>query len=304
MSNAADHDQRRRSYPDLVPLLANPIPQTTGRRSVWINGGLHTGAGDPTVSATDHGLVVGDGVFEALKVTASGAFAIRRHLARLTRSAAALGLPAPDHDRVRDAIEAVLVDRDFADGKVRITYTGGAGPLGSQAAYGPTTLIVAAEASPRPPATTAVVTAPWSRNEHGALAGVKSISYAENVRALAYAGEHGAGEAIFLNTAGNVCEGTGTNIFCVFGGTLVTPPLSSGPLAGITRELVLEWCEITERDLTLTEALAADEVFITSSLRDVQSVDRWDETIFGPERPRTQRIISLFAERSGADIDP
>ena len=147
VSSAPNHDQRARGYPDLVPLLANPIPQTTGRRSVWINGRLHSDGEAPTVSATDHGLVVGDGVFEALKVTGYGAFAIRRHLARLTRSAAALGLPAPDHDRLREAIDAVLADRDFTDGKLRITYTGGAGPLGSQPAYGPPTLIVAAETS-------------------------------------------------------------------------------------------------------------------------------------------------------------
>ncbi len=198
----------------------------------------------------------------------------------------------------------MLADRDFTDGKLRITYTGGAGPLGSPAAYGPPTLVVAAEASPHPPATTVVVTAPWSRNEHGALAGVKSISYAENVRALAWAAEQGAAEAIFLNTAGNVCEGTGTNIFCVFGDIVVTPPLSSGPLAGITRELLLEWCEIIERDLTLTEALAADEVFITSSLRDVQGVDRWGDTVFNPERPGTERISRIFTERAGADLDP
>jgi branched-chain amino acid aminotransferase len=304
VSIAPDHDQRLRDYPDLVPLLAKLIPKTTGHRSVWISGRLHSGGEEPTVSATDHGLVVGDGVFEALKVTESGAFAMRRHLTRLTRSAAALGLPEPDHGQLRDAIEAVLADRDFTDGKLRITYTGGAGPLGSQPAYGPPTLIVAAEASPHPPATTTVVTAPWSRNENGALAGVKSISYAENVRALAWATARGAGEAIFLNTAGNVCEGTGTNLFCVFGDAIVTPPLSSGPLAGITRDLLLEWYEITERDLTLTEALTADEVFITSSLRDVQAVDRWDGTLFGPERPGTQRIIRMFAERSGADIDP
>lgn len=288
----------------LVPLLANPIPQTTGRRFVWINGRLQNHGEGPTVSATDHGLVVGDGVFEALKVTAAGAFAVRRHLERLSRSAAALSLPALDHDQLREAIDAVLADRDFTVGKVRITYTGGSGPLGSQAAYGPPTLIVAAEASPHPPATTAVVTAPWSRNENGALAGVKSISYAENVRALAHAAERGAGEAIFLNTTGNVCEGTGTNIFCVFGDTVVTPPLSSGPLAGITRDLLLEWEEITERDLTLAEALAADEVFLTSSLRDVQSVDRWGDTIFSPNRRVTERISRSFAERAGADVDP
>src|SRR6185312_10282449 len=107
--------------------------------------------------------------------------------------------------------------------------------------------------------------------------GVKSTSYAENVRGLAYANRRGATEAIFLNTAGNVCEGTGTNIFCVFGDWVVTPPLSSGPLAGITREVLLEWCAIEEADITPAQAFAAGEVFITSSTRDVQAVRRWDD---------------------------
>jgi len=155
-----------------------------------------------------------------------------------------------------------------------------------------------------PAAFTAVVTAPWTRNEHGALSGVKSTSYAENVRALAYATRRGATEAIFLNTKGNVCEGTGTNTFVVLNGTIITPPLTSGALAGITRGVILEWCDVEERDLTLAEAMAADEVFITSSLRDVQAVHRWDETDFGESNPVTKRVAATFAERSSMVIDP
>jgi branched-chain amino acid aminotransferase len=148
------------------------------------------------------------------------------------------------------------------------------------------------------------VTAPWTRNEHGALAGVKSISYAENIRALGYAAERQASEAIFLNTAAHVCEGSGTNIFLVFGNTIITPPLSAGPLAGITRELIMEWSSVEEQDLTLTEAMRADEVFLTSSMRDIQGIERWDDQIFGPMRPVTQGLVSNFIERSEADLDP
>ena len=113
--------------------------------AVWVNGTRYADPSEATVAATDHGLVVGDGVFEALKVTPAGAFAVQRHLDRLSRSAARLDLPAPDHAQVRRAIAAVLDDRIFDLGKFRITYTGGLGPLGSQAAYGPTTLVVATE---------------------------------------------------------------------------------------------------------------------------------------------------------------
>jgi branched-chain amino acid aminotransferase len=271
---------------------------------VWIDGCLHEDPRDARVSATDHGLVVGDGVFEALKVTPAGPFALRRHLDRLARSAAAMGLPEPDRAAIREGVEAVLDRRTFEHGKVRITYTGGEGPLGSQAAYGTPTLVVAAAATEQPPASTDVVTAPWRRNEHGALTGVKSTSYAENVRGLAYARAHDCGETIFRNTAGNVCEGTGTNVFCVFGTEVVTPPLTAGPLAGITRELLLEWAPVVERDLTLDEALAADEVFLTSSLRDVQLVERWDGHAFTGLGAVTARMAGLFAQRAADDLDP
>jgi branched-chain amino acid aminotransferase len=271
---------------------------------VWADGLLLDDPTQPVVPATDHGLVVGDGVFEALKITRAGPFAVRRHLDRLTRSAAALGLPAPDQARIRGAIDAVMADGGEGYGRLRITCTGGRGPLGSHVAYGPPTLLVAAEPADLPAATAVLVTSPWTRNENGALAGVKSISYAENVRTLAFATAQGATEAILLNTAGRVSEGTGTNVFVVKDGRVVTPPLSAGPLAGITRELILEWCEVEERDFTLADALAADEVFLTSSLRDIQPVRRWDEVDFESTHPVTDEIAATFAARAKAEIDP
>ena len=86
-----------------------------------------------------------------------------------------------------------------------------------------------------------VATVPWPRNERGALAGLKTTSYGENVVMLAYAKARGAGEAVMANLAGHLCEGTGTNVFYVVDGELRTPSLESGCLAGVTRALVLEW---------------------------------------------------------------
>src|SRR5215213_2339046 len=213
-------DQLQPGYPDRVTLTS---PTSVRQIAVWRNGERLDRPDQAVVPATDHGLVVGDGVFEALKATPAGAFAVQRHLNRLSRSAAAMGLPAPDHRLVREGIAAALDGWPLPSAKVRVTYTGGEGPLGSGAPFGPPTLIVAVEPRDRTPLTTAVVTAPWRRNENGALTGVKSTSYAENVRGLAYAASCGASEAIFLNTAGQVCEGTGTNIFFVFGDEVVTP---------------------------------------------------------------------------------
>lgn len=285
--------------------LTAPAPETLTRQlKIWLDGRLYDDPRQATIAGTDHGLLVGDGVFETLKVTEQGAFAIRRHLNRMTRSAAALGLPPPDHALIRAAIAAVLENRDFALGKLRITYTGGRGPLGSEAAYGPPTLMVALAPVNAAPPLTSIVTAPWRRNERGALTGVKSTSYAENVRGLGYAAALGAGDAIFLNTADRVCEGTGTNIFLVFKDVIATPPLSSGPLAGVTRELIMEWSPVEERELTLEEAKRADEVFLTSSMRDIQGVERWDDQTFSSARPVTQALSVKFVTRTEADLDP
>lgn len=286
-----------------MQLTATAPQGLTGQLRIWLNGRLYEDPQQATVAGIDHGLIVGDGVFETLKVNERGAFAVRRHLERLTRSAAALGLPAPDHGEIREAINAVLDGRDFPRGRLRITYTGGQGPLGSEAAYGPPTLIIMLVPADPAPQLTSIVTAPWRRNEHGALVGVKSTSYAENVRGLAYAASCGASEAIFPNTAGHICEGTGTNIFMVFGDKVITPPLSAGPLAGITRALIMEWSTVEQRDLSLVEAMHADEVFITSSMRDVQGVERWDDRTFGRANTVTRAVAAAFAERSEADLD-
>jgi branched-chain amino acid aminotransferase len=287
-----------------VHSTAGTFARSTKHLKVWVTGHFFGQPDDASLPALDSGVVVGNGVFEALKVTEQGPFALRRHLERLDRSARALDLPAVEHDLIREAIEQVLDGRTYTEGKIRITYTAGPGPLGSQAAFGPPTLVVAADARSLAPTVATIVTSPWSRNEHGALAGVKSTSYAENVRTLAYATQHGASEAILLNTAGNVCEGTGSNIFCVFGSEIVTPPLTSGPLAGITRELVLKWCEVREADVTLAEAKRANEVFLTSSLRDVQAVRQWDELEMAAPGPVTKEVATIFAERSTSDLEP
>lgn len=284
--------------------MTSPQPHDRRHLRVWVGDGPVDDPYGPAISPVDHGLVAGDGVFEALKVTEAGPFGLRRHLDRLTRSARALGLPDPDHGLVREAVAAVTEGRQYGLGKIRITWTGGPGPLGSQGAYGPGLLVVAADEMTPAPEVGRLVTAPWLRNTAGAMTGVKTTSYGENVRGLAHAHAHGATEAMFVNTEGNLSEGTGSNVFCVLDGQVVTPPLSAGILDGITRRLVMEWCEVTERDLTLAEAQSAQEVFVTSSLRDVQAVDEWDEARFTAVGPVTAQVRRVFAERSAADPEP
>ena len=276
---------------------------------VWVDGRLRD-VGEASLSAVDHGVTVGDGAFETAKIVDGQAFALSRHVRRLDRSLAGLGLPAADHDHLTQGIRDVLAAGDrIGFGRVRYTVTAGPAPLGSDRAEATAlTYIVTAVDQPRPPRSGALVTVPWTRNERSATAGLKTTSYADNVVALAYAKARGGVEAVFANTRGELCEGTGSNVFVVLDGIVVTPPADSGLLEGITRELLLEWCrddgmQVEERPLPLDILHTADEVFITSSTRDVLAVHGVDDRMLEPG-PVTSRAAKVFAERSAEDVDP
>ena len=257
------------------------------------------------MGVADHGLTVGDGAFEAVKVLDGEPFALTRHLRRLARSAEGLGLPAPDDAAIRDGIDAVLADRAVARGKLRITFTAGPGPLGSGRGHGGPTVVVAVEDLEPAAASVAVVTVPWPRNERGALAGLKTTSYAENVLALVRAQEAGAAEAVFANLAGQLCEGTGSNVFYVVDGQLRTPTLACGCLAGVTRALVLEWYDdLTEVDEPIGVVDGATEVFLTSTTRDVQPVHRWNDRVLAAPGPVTAAVQEAWRRGEGAGPDP
>lgn len=271
---------------------------------VWV-GGHVADEKDATVSVFDHGLTVGDGVFETTKVVDGVPFALSRHLARLDESARRLGLEPPSRDDVRRAVHETLVANADADRslRLRITVTGGTAPLGSGRGSATPTLVVAVGPLTRWDPSAKVVPVPWTRNERSATAGIKTTSYAENVLALAHATAHGGSEAVFANTAGELCEGTGSNIFVVRAGQVFTPPLRSGCLAGVTRALVLEWTDAGEATLPMSALLDADEVFLTSSTRDVQAVHAVGDRELVPG-PVTAQIAADFAGHAATDSDP
>lgn len=250
--------------------------------TVWLNGRLLP-ARDAGVSPFDHGLLVGDGVFETLAAWDGEPFALHRHWRRLERSAAMLGIPAPGEALLRQAIGGVLHANQLARARVRVTVTSGDAPLGSarsEQGIDPLVLVAAAPLPVYPP-TEEVVVVPFSRNPGGALSGCKSTSYGENVVALKWARERGGGEAVFANVDGQLCEGTGSNVFLVRDGRLLTPPLESGCLAGVTRELVLELATgaglaVAEEGLPIGALAAADEAFLTSTTRELQPIGKVD----------------------------
>lgn len=270
----------------------------------WVDGKLLDDPLAPAVAVSDHGFTVGDGVFEAMKVVDGRPFALTRHLERLARSAAGLGLPAVDADVVRRGISEVLEGADLPLGRLRVTYTGGVAPLGSGRGDSPPTLVVVVDTLKPSASSTSVVTVPWPRNERGALAGLKTTSYAENVVALAYAHARGGTEAVFANLAGHVCEGAGSNVFYVVDGELRTPSLASGCLAGISRALLLEWYGGREIDEPIAVLAEADEVFLVSTTRDVQGVSRCDDRELRSPGPVTADCRRVWRDREAEDIDP
>jgi branched-chain amino acid aminotransferase len=286
-----------------------PGPEPVSESVAWVDGAL-VPAARARVSAFDHGLLVGDGVFETLGVYHGVPFAWRRHVERLRRSADGLGLPAPDASALRAATDAVLAANGIGDGRLRITVTGGPSPLGSERGDAPPTVIVAAAPARPRPVSEAVVTVPWPRNERGATAGLKTISYAENVRALAFAQQRGASEAVFANTRGELCEATGSNVFLVVDGVVCTPPAASGCLLGVTRALVLELCErhrvpCEERTVPVGALADAGEAFLTSSTREVVPVARVDDReLPAAPGPRTRALADAFSALVAANLDP
>lgn len=275
---------------------------------VWVDGAL-TDVADARVSPLDHGLLTGDGVFETLRVYDGVTFEWDRHLDRLERSATALGLPVPRRRELEGAADAVLAANDVRDARLRITVTGGPSPLGSERGDHPPTVIVAAANLKVFAATETVVVVPWTRNERGATAGLKTISYAENVRALAFARERGAEEALFVNTRGELCEATGSNVFVVHDGTVYTPPEDSGCLAGVTRAVVIELCATEsigceEVALPMSALFDADEAFLTSSTREVQGIASIDARAFpAAPGPLTAQLRDAFTARVEATIN-
>ena len=312
--------------PSPAPTAVTPSDLYAGVR-VWVDGELVGPSGG--VSVLDHGLTVGDGAFETAKVVDGRPFALSRHHDRMDRSLAGLGLPPVDRDGVNEGIAAVLGQGPMEFGRLRYTVTAGPGPLGSERYPGAATYVVSAVAQERPASTSVVALVPWVRNERSAIAGVKSTSYAENVVALAAARELGATEAILGNSQGQLAEGISTNVFVVVGDRVLTPALHTGPLAGITRALTIEWLteagiEVVEAELPVSVLAEADELWITSSVRDISAVTRMEvvdevttlggmrlttpgvqSRVFGEGAgPVALRAQAIFAERSAEDMDP
>ncbi len=251
---------------------------------VWLNGGL-TLREQASVSIDDLSFLYGAACFETMRAHRGVVFRLGRHLDRLERGLAMLGVAMPAREMLLDAIVATLEANALGEdseapygARVRLTVTPGAGSgrpdLASAAS--PTVLISVEPRSAAPPAARLGV-ASHRLDEERVMLGAKHANFLPHLLTLHEARAAGLDDALLLNTRGHIAESGVSNMLAVLGSTLVTPPLSDGGLPGITREAVLECARaagvpVEERSLTLEALREASEVLLANSGYGVRGV--------------------------------
>ena len=261
------------------------------------------------ISVLDRGFLYGDSVYEVIRTYDGRPFALPEHLHRLQRSAELLGFPLPvELTALADEIRATVAAADNPESYIRVIVTRGSGPinLDPSTAEQPCRVIIVTRFVPhaeelyRDGAKICLV--PAGRVSGGAVpAAAKSGNYLVNIMALRAARQQDAHEAVMLDPAGSVAEGASSNVFVLFGRTLRTPPLSAGILEGITRHLVIELArelqlQVEQTDLKGSDLRGADEIFLTSTLREVLPVTRVDDWTVGTGRvgPVARQLRELY----------
>ncbi len=278
---------------------------------VYVNGEFVPQA-EAKVSVFDRGFLYGDGVFEGIRAYHGRIFRLDQHLARLYRGAKAilLELPLSPQD-LRNVVVECVRRNGLSDAYIRLVVSRGCGDLGLDPRNCRTqaTVVVIVDhlaLYPREVYETGleVITCFTRRNLPAALnPEVKSLNYLNNILAKIEVGKARAHEGLMLNHLGYVAEATGDNIFIVRNGQIITPPVHTGILEGITREVVFELAGIMnlplhEEDLTLYQVYTADECFLTGTAAEIVPVANADGRVIGDgiPGPITKRLMERFKE--------
>ena len=250
------------------------------------------------VSVFDHGVLYGDGVFEGIRLYGGKIFRLEQHLDRLFASAKAIMLQIPmTKQQLTDACCETCRQNSLWDGYIRLVVTRGVGNLGLNpfTCKSPTVFIIASTIELYPEKVyregIVLVTAATQRNSPNAVnPSIKSLNYLNNILARIEAVNAGTVEALMLNGEGFVAECTGDNVFVVRGNKLDTPPVSSGALVGITRNVVMEIAPrlgltVGEPKLTRYDMMTADECFLTGTAAEIVPVATLDGRPVGSGKP-------------------
>ncbi len=265
-----------------------------------------------TLKVTDNGFVFGDSAYETLRTYGGRPFELDRHLRRLRRTIGMLGFDLrTSDDEIKARIDACLSFASNPESYLRVIVSRGVGDMSYrfERIQAPTVAMYVKPLEPQNEAMyekgVAAIIASIRRNPIEALnPAMKTSNLLNNALATREAHAKGAFEAILLNTRGEVAEAAGSNVFIVKGGSLLTPPLSCGLLAGITREITLEIAAATgvpheERVLYPEDLRTADELFITSSLKELAPIVTLDGKPIGDGRPGpvTKALLAAYRAR-------
>ena len=271
------------------------------------------------ISVFDHGLLYGDGVFEGIRFYNGRVFRLHEHIDRLYDSAHAICLKVGlEKEALTEALLETIRLNELRDGYVRLVVTRGCGDLGLNPNLCPkaTVFIIVSKitlySEEKYEKGLEVVTCATRRIPHGALSPmVKSLNYLNNVMAKIEAQQAGAGEGLMLNEQGFVSECTGDNIFTVKKGVIYTPPISSGALSGVTRNVVFEMAAelgitILEPNMTRYDIFTADECFLTGTAAEIIPAVKLDtrEIGSGTPGPLTRKLIERFRELTATNGEP
>jgi branched-chain amino acid aminotransferase len=276
---------------------------------VYIDGAFYPKS-QAKISVYDHGLLYGDGVFEGMRAYSGSVFKLNEHIDRLFRSAHAIKLAMPlTKQGVIDAVLETLRRNSLRDAYIRLVITRGFGDIGVDPRKCPkASVIIITE--PLLPAfgveaqekgISAIIT--WIRRDRVDATSheIKSLNYLNSMLAKLEAFDAGADEAIMLDTRGFVSEAPTSNLFIVKDDEVATPPPTAGILCGITRATVVEIASklglrVTERDITPSELISADEVFLTGTHAEVVPVTKIAERTVGDGKVGavTRRIVEEF----------
>lgn len=264
------------------------------------------------ISVFDRGFLFGDSVFETIRTYGGRPFALGEHLERLARSADLVFIELPIAlDELRVEIEETLAAARNEESYLRVVITRGRGALGLDPALarGASRVIIVSPLAPPPSEhyERGIGVVSWRAYRDADAAGVKGAklgNYLVSVLAMRAAKEAGADEAIVVDSSGAVVEGASSNVFIVRDGVVFTPPIDAGILAGITRKHLLECCAeqgiaVRLESMSMEQVLAADEVFVSSSIRELLPVVSVDGHRIGAGVPgaMTKRLLEQFRSR-------
>ncbi len=271
---------------------------------IWFNGKM-VKEEDAKISVFDHGLLYGDGCFEGIRFYSGKVFRLEDHIKRLFDCMRYLMIELPwSFDEVCEATKEAVAGSGLEDGYIRLIVTRGVGDLGldPRNCPCPSMVIIARTIALYPPEMyengLKVITSSYRRPTPDAFCQqVKSLNYLNSILAKVECIQHGAGEALILNSVGNVAECTGDNIFIVKDGVVATPPVTEGALNGITRCAVIDICvelgiPVKESVMNRFDVITADECFLTGTAAEVIAVSELDCRPIGTGQagPITQKI--------------